>query len=132
MSVEKTLEERGSRYGKFIDHAEIAQGLQAVIQRAPKWQLLDYDMRQALVVITDKIARILNGDPYYADNWHDIQGYAQLVEKRILDLENKEQELFEESKIKNIEELLPTEALNRLRGTITAPAIVGGSKLTTG
>lgn len=28
-------------------------------------------------------AYILNGDPTYLDNWHDIQGYARLVEKRL-------------------------------------------------
>jgi hypothetical protein len=84
--VSATLAERGGRYGAFIDHAKIAQGLQEVLQKAPNWSKLDPDMRQALCVICDKMARILNGDPYYEDNWHDIQGYARLVEKRILDL----------------------------------------------
>lgn len=32
--------------------------------------------------IADKIARILNGDPEYRDNWHDIAGYAKLAEDR--------------------------------------------------
>lgn len=88
-----TLAERGARYGSFADHAEIAQLLQAVMrgQIEPDgqpylktgWKYLDADMRQALTTITDKIARILNGDPSYLDNWHDIQGYARLVEKRL-------------------------------------------------
>jgi len=30
-----------------------------------------------------KIARILNGDPNLIDNWHDIAGYAKLVEMEI-------------------------------------------------
>ena len=83
MNVSDTLHERGLRYGKFEDHAKIAQGLQVVLHEAPNWSKLDPDMRQALCVITDKMARILNGDPYYDDNWHDIQGYAKLVESRI-------------------------------------------------
>ena len=58
MSVEKTLEERGSRYGRFIDHAVIAQGIQDVMRAAPNWSALDPDMKQALSVIADKIARI--------------------------------------------------------------------------
>src|SRR5690606_10084595 len=37
-----------------------------------------------------KIARILIGDPNYADNWHDIQGYAKLVEERLPTLPHKE------------------------------------------
>ena len=36
-----------------------------------------------LGTIADKIGRILSGDPNYADNWHDIQGYAKLVEDRL-------------------------------------------------
>ena len=34
-------------------------------------------------VIADKVARMLNGDPDYVDNWHDIIGYATLVETRL-------------------------------------------------
>lgn len=83
MTVENTLAERGSRYGRFVDHATIAQGIQDVMRAAPNWGELDADMRQALTVIADKIARILNGDPYYEDNWHDVQGYAALIETRI-------------------------------------------------
>jgi hypothetical protein len=81
--ISATLAERGGRYGQFIDHATIAQGLQDVLRNADNWNKLDVDMKQALTVIADKMARILNGDPYYEDNWHDIQGYAKLVEDRI-------------------------------------------------
>lgn len=84
--ISATLAERGGRYGQFINHATIAQGLQEVLHRAPNWHKLDSDMRQAMTVICDKFARILNGDPYYEDNWHDIQGYSKLVEDRILDM----------------------------------------------
>lgn len=82
--INKTLQERGSRYGQFIDHAKIAQGIQDVLREASNWNKLDVDMKQALSVIADKMARILNGDPYYTDNWHDIIGYSKLVEDRIL------------------------------------------------
>lgn len=82
-SVANTLAERGSRYGEFADHAKIAQGIQDTMRAAPKWDQLDLDMKQALSVIADKIARILNGDPFYLDNWHDLQGYAKLIENRL-------------------------------------------------
>lgn len=84
MSVEETLDERGARYGDFTEHAEIAQALQKVM-RDHGWAKLDNVKRQALTVIADKIARILNGDPEYKDNWHDIQGYAKLAEDRCRD-----------------------------------------------
>lgn len=36
-----------------------------------------------LEMIAHKIARILNGDPNYADNWHDIAGYATLIDLQL-------------------------------------------------
>lgn len=85
--VSETLAERGARYGSFEDHAAIARNLQLAMRgtdAAPtKWNYLAPDMAQALTVIADKIARILNGDSTYLDNWHDIQGYARLVEQRL-------------------------------------------------
>ena len=96
--VSSTLAERGARYGTFIDHATIAQGLQEVLLEAPNWFRLEPDMRQAMIVLTDKMARILNGDSRYLDNWHDIQGYARLVEAR-LEMEEaaKKQSLFDDT-----------------------------------
>ena len=86
MDIEKTLAERGARYGDFTDHAVMAQSLQDCM-RSPTtqgagWEALSPDKKQALTVIADKIAPILTGDPEYTDNWHDIQGYAKLAEDR--------------------------------------------------
>ena len=82
--VGATLAERGKRYGDFTDHARICQSLKQIMMRTPGWGGRVNDVqRQALEVIADKIARILNGDPNYADNWHDIQGYAKLAEDRL-------------------------------------------------
>jgi hypothetical protein len=81
--IKATLEERGARYGAFRDHAVIAQGLQDVMRGTAGWSRLAPDQKQALSVIADKIARMLNGDPDYIDNWHDIIGYAKLVEDRL-------------------------------------------------
>ena len=89
-TVAATLAERGSRYGAFADHAKIAQGIQDVMRAAPKWDQLDFDMKQSLTVFADKIARILNGDPFYIDNWHDLQGYAKLIEDRLQMINSEE------------------------------------------
>lgn len=84
-TVEATLAERGARYGDFSVHALLAHALQDDMRDpAFGWSRLDSAKRQALTTIADKIARILCGDPNYADNWHDIQGYAKLVEDRLL------------------------------------------------
>lgn len=93
MSVEKTLEERGSRYGKFYDHAMISQSLQDVMRANGNWDYLEVDQKQALTTIADKIARILNAPAgtVYSDSWHDIAGYALLVDARLklIEAENK-------------------------------------------
>ena len=43
----------------------------------------DMDQAEAIDMIFSKLARILNGDPNYADNWIDIAGYATLVADRL-------------------------------------------------
>ena len=53
------------------------------MRNSPNWAGLPAVHTQALEVIADKIARILTGDPNYADNFHDIGGYAKLVENYI-------------------------------------------------
>jgi len=84
--ITNTLTERGSRYGKFKDHATISYALkQAMVNHIPghKWEALEADQKEALDMICHKIARILNGDPNYADSWVDIAGYAKLVADRL-------------------------------------------------
>ncbi len=91
--INDILEQRGSRYGTFADHAVIAQSLIEQIRCQPNWMNLKPDARQALTVICDKIARMLNGDAEYDDNWVDIIGYATLVLNRIHADARKKQEL---------------------------------------
>lgn len=86
MDVTDTLQERGARYGDFAEHARIAQLFQddmRGVNQGRGWDRLSDVQKQALTVIADKIARILSGDPSYADSWHDIGGYAKLVENYI-------------------------------------------------
>lgn len=83
MAIDDTLAERGKRYGDFWDHARIAQSIKAAMHTGRNWQSLTPDKREALEMIAHKIARILNGDPDYADSWHDIIGYARLIETNI-------------------------------------------------
>lgn len=84
--IDATLQERGSRYGKFKDHAAITQELKRAIFRhmdqVSKVEP-DADQVEALEMICHKIGRIVNGDPDYADSWVDIAGYAKLVADRL-------------------------------------------------
>lgn len=87
--ITQTLTERGERYGLFTGHAEIAQQLKGVMRsfEAKRGCDLHPDQREALEMIAHKIARILNGDPDYADSWIDIAGYAKLVADRLQGVE---------------------------------------------
>lgn len=38
-------------------------------------------MKEALEMIQTKVGRILTGDPTHRDSWHDIAGYAVLIEQ---------------------------------------------------
>ena len=81
--IDKTLEERGKRYGSFKTHADITQRLKKVMHRAPNWNELSSGLnrsqKEALDMLAHKIGRILNGDPNYIDSWRDCIGYLQLV-----------------------------------------------------
>jgi len=83
--IQATLNERGTRYGDFMGHAEITCELKGIIAQyaITREKKLEPDQIEALDMICHKIGRILNGDPDYADSWHDIAGYAQLVANRL-------------------------------------------------
>ena len=83
MSINKTLEQRGSRYGKFKDVASTTYALQEILRSASNYERMADDQVIALDMICNKMARIVNGDPSYTDNWHDISGYATLVEQEL-------------------------------------------------
>ena len=80
MFCDKTLEDRKTKYGEFGTHAGIAQKLKFIIRASDGWNHLTNVQKEALEMILHKIARIMNGDPNYIDSWHDICGYARLVE----------------------------------------------------
>lgn len=84
MDIDKTLEERGKRYGEFFEHAAISQRIKKSMSMSEGWDRLDSFHQEALEMIAHKIGRIINGDPNYHDSWHDIVGYAKLAADEIL------------------------------------------------
>lgn len=83
MNIDDVLIERGRRYGAFLDQARITQGIKGAIFLHADLDNLEYDHKEALEMIANKIGRIINGDPNYADSWDDIAGYAKLVADRV-------------------------------------------------
>ena len=88
--IQDILSVRTNRYGEFENHAVISQGLKSVLFSCNERLKLEADQREALEMIAHKLARIVNGDPDYADSWIDIAGYAQLVAKRLEKMQTKE------------------------------------------
>lgn len=78
--VDKTLKQRSKTYGDFGNLSMIASNLKACMRADDGWGNLGPAHKEALDMIAHKIARILNGDPNHIDSWHDIAGYAMLVE----------------------------------------------------
>lgn len=83
--VGAVLNERGTRYGDYQMQSFLAQQF----KRTYRLHLTCYnkfmtpDQEEALEMICTKLARIVNGDPDYADNWVDIAGYAKLVADKL-------------------------------------------------
>lgn len=86
MNVQDTLDERGRRYGSFADNADTAQVLKGTlriqIMNNGRHEFTEVH-QEGLDMICHKLARIVNGDPNYVDNWVDIAGYATLVAENI-------------------------------------------------
>lgn len=81
MDIETTLDTRQATHGDFELGAIISQRLCEVMREPSGWGKLTYAKKEALEMIAHKIARILNGNPDFADHWHDIAGYATLCEQ---------------------------------------------------
>jgi predicted Co/Zn/Cd cation transporter (cation efflux family) len=94
--ISQILDERESRYGNFVEHAAITQVFKEQLAEILKWKnkKLPADMQESLDMIFHKIGRIVNGDPFYADSWIDIAGYAKLVSDRL----QQEEKLNERTK----------------------------------
>ena len=85
--VDATLTERQSTYGCFEDVAFVTENIMSILAKVRVNGLDDLPNthRMALYMIASKMARIVNGDFNSIDGWHDIAGYATLVERLIDD-----------------------------------------------
>lgn len=73
------LNHRGTQYGAFETQAERSQQFKEILHAAPNWESFPPYVKEALEMVVHKIARLLNGSPYFIDSYRDIVGYTQLV-----------------------------------------------------
>ena len=83
MNIDQTLTERGKIYGEYSQVARVSQNIKAAIEDSTNWPHLDPEKRETMHMIANKLARILNGDQNDKDSWHDIIGYATLIQDRL-------------------------------------------------
>jgi hypothetical protein len=86
--IDKTLEDRGKRYnlnGTYADHANLTQYLKWSCRNHKGWDSMPGEIKESIDMILHKIARVINGDPRYKDNWVDIEGYAKLISRELKD-----------------------------------------------
>ncbi|WP_288076969.1 hypothetical protein [Pseudomonas sp.] len=87
-TIDEVLSERGARYGSFAGQAEISQHLKRLVRRylerrdkhPPDFIL------EALEMICHKMARGINGEISYIENFRDIAGYATLVAETLAEV----------------------------------------------
>lgn len=93
--VERVLEKRGEKYGKYSDLATIFDKIIQAYESSRNWRNLDPYMRVSLLMDAMKTVRILNGDCKEMDSWVDKQGYIQLVVTELEGEQNDEQSASE-------------------------------------
>lgn len=78
--IQDTLNERENTHGSYVQVANLTRSLMANMEYSKNWGELYPFQQEALHMIAVKIARALEGDADEQDHWHDMAGYATLVE----------------------------------------------------
>lgn len=81
-TVRQTLKTRQSQYGSFEDVATATQDLLKILEKTGLKSLPSMH-KEALHMICSKMVRIVNGDHNFIESWHDIAGYATLMENEL-------------------------------------------------
>lgn len=98
-NVNETLKERGKVYGDYKGGSEFrANVMELIIDRYAKVNHGGMPAIHMVYVydIVNKLSR-LAVTPYHIDTWHDIAGYATLVEEALRKAEKQEQEAAQEA-----------------------------------
>lgn len=93
-NVNETLKERGKVYGDYKGGSEFrANVMELIVDRYAKVNHGGMPAIHMVYVydIVNKLSR-LAVTPYHIDTWHDIAGYATLVEKALKKAEKQEQD----------------------------------------
>lgn len=85
-NVNDTLEQRKNVHGNYAVSAQMKDDILYRLQTTPNFDDMDAVGRTTLRMIVEKIGRIMYGDWSFVDHWHDIAGYATLMQNHCEDL----------------------------------------------
>ena len=78
--VQGTIAIREQSHGDFEVNTVTMQRLKFICRDSSNWMMMPAYQREAIEMICHKLGRILCGNSNFTDHWHDIAGYATLVE----------------------------------------------------
>ena len=81
-AVKQILDERPKTHGDFTDGARFTQSVLQLAATMPGYSRATAVHKEGFHMIVHKLQRILAGDPDFAEHWHDVAGYANLVADR--------------------------------------------------
>jgi len=85
--VEKTLEQRGNIYGDYHSGVELRAMIMDGLKKEYRKNHNNAHMPKVYEgYLWDQVNKLIRlaVSPNHIDSWHDIQGYAQLVEKALI------------------------------------------------
>lgn len=91
-NIAQTLNNREQTHGAFTHNANTSQLLKLVVRQNQRWHQLPDTHRESIEMILHKVSRAINGDHKNADTFHDIAGYATLVERELVTMDSIEEE----------------------------------------
>jgi hypothetical protein len=80
-TVFDTLATRQNTHGDYKQNTVLMQELKLACSSSPNWKVLPAYQKETIDMICHKLGRILHGNPFTPDHWHDIAGYATLTEQ---------------------------------------------------
>lgn len=78
-TAEEISKERGSVYGPFDEVSEVSQGIEHLIIGGSKRTRFTAVQREAIKMVSSKLARLACGDPNHLDSWLDASNYLKLA-----------------------------------------------------
>lgn len=99
--LDTTLQQREHKYGRYSGMADLHNKLIDSVREHKNYTKLPNEIKLSVEMILHKIARAINGDYSYTDNYTDIQGYAEraleyLNDKAVEKEQEKDNEILKE------------------------------------